>query len=121
MHGNSWPREGCVQGEWKETDKLLSITKFAEKPNSAFAEKNLHIAGGSEPYYSLFGLYVLEPSIFAYIENSIRTENREKGEFQLTSCLDEQRQQEGFSGVVVMGRNFDIGMPEAPSGRLKWS
>jgi UTP--glucose-1-phosphate uridylyltransferase len=37
---------------------------------------------------------------------------RERGEFQLTSCLDRLRQEDGFHGVVIDGRRFDIGLPE---------
>lgn len=38
---------------------------------------------------------------------------RERGEFQLTSCLDRLRREQGFSGYVVDGRRFDIGLPDA--------
>ena len=37
---------------------------------------------------------------------------RERGEFQLTSALDRLRQEDGFLGLVVEGRRFDIGLPE---------
>ena len=37
----------------------------------------------------------------------------ERGEFQLTSCLDRLRQEDGVAGCVVQGRRFDIGLPEA--------
>ena len=35
-----------------------------------------------------------------------------KGEFQLTSALDRLRQEDGFLGLVMQGRRFDIGLPE---------
>ncbi|HOC88940.1 MAG TPA: UTP--glucose-1-phosphate uridylyltransferase, partial [bacterium] len=43
----------------------------------------------------------------------IRLNLRERGEFQLTSCLDRLRKEEGFVGYVVKGRRFDIGNPAA--------
>jgi len=56
---------------------------------------------------------VLDPRIFAYLEENIRLNLRERGEFQLTSCLDRLRKEEGFVGYVVKGRRFDIGNPAA--------
>lgn len=37
----------------------------------------------------------------------------EKGEFQLTSALEELRKRDGFLATLVNGRRFDIGTPEA--------
>ncbi len=37
---------------------------------------------------------------------------RERGEFQLTSALDRLRQKEGFLGVLMDGKRYDIGLPE---------
>ena len=38
---------------------------------------------------------------------------REKGEFQLTSALEELRKRDGFLATLMNGRRFDIGTPEA--------
>ena len=48
-----------------------------------------------------------------YLEENITHNLREKGEFQLTSCLDRLRQEDGFSGYIVKGRRFDVGVPDA--------
>ena len=45
-------------------------------------------------------------------QNIINGNFRERGEFQLTSCLDKLRQSEGIAGYVVKGRCFDTGLPE---------
>ena len=42
-------------------------------------------------FLSIFGMYILGPKIFEYIEENIKHNNREGGEFQLTSCLDRLR------------------------------
>jgi UTP--glucose-1-phosphate uridylyltransferase len=70
---------------------------------------------GLEPdtVLTVFGIYILTPQIFDRLEEHIRHNIRERGEFQLTSCLDEIRKEEGFAGVVVKGRRFDIGLPDA--------
>ena len=49
---------------------------------------------------------------YQYLEEHIGNNVRERGEFQLTSALDRLRQEDGFQGVVVAGRRFDIGLPE---------
>jgi UTP--glucose-1-phosphate uridylyltransferase len=60
----------------------------------------------------VFGQYIIKPEIFDYLEEHIRHNVRERGEFQLTSCLDRLRQEDGFLGYVVDGRRFDIGLPD---------
>ena len=54
---------------------------------------------------------MLKPLIFDYLEENIRNNVRERGEFQLTSALDRLRQEDGFLGLMVEGRRFDIGLP----------
>lgn len=105
---------GCVTGIWTERDTLLSVTEFREKPDVEYARKHLHIEGMEEDMFlSVFGLYVLKPMIFEYLQEHIRHNIREGGEFQLTSCLDRLRQEDGFVGYVVRGARFDIGLPES--------
>jgi UTP-glucose-1-phosphate uridylyltransferase/mevalonate kinase len=105
---------GCATGVWKEANHILSITEFAEKPEPGYAREHLRVEGLDEgQYLTVFGLYVLSPKIFEFLGEHILHNLREGGEFQLTSCLDRLRQEEGFSGLLVRGRRFDIGMPEA--------
>jgi UTP-glucose-1-phosphate uridylyltransferase len=105
---------GCVTGTWEKTGEELSITEFAEKPDIEYARKHLHVDGMEDDLFlSVFGIYVLKPAIFEYLEEHISHNIRERGEFQLTSCLDRLRQEDGFTGYVIKGRRFDIGLPEA--------
>ena len=104
---------GCVTGRWREENSLLSVTEFYEKPDAAYAREHLHVDGMEEnQFLTLFGIYVIQPRIFEFLEQNITYNLRERGEFQLTSCLDELRKVDGFSGYVVKGRRFDIGLPE---------
>ena len=104
---------GCVTGVWKEEDSLLSVTEFYEKPDPEYAMEHLHVDGMDVDHFlTVFGIYVIQPQIFEFLEQNISHNLRERGEFQLTSCLDELRKAEGFSGYVVKGRRFDIGLPE---------
>ncbi len=105
---------GTATGVWIEPDRLLNVTEFAEKPTVEYARSQLRVPGLPEgEYLTFFGEYVIGPQIFAYLEEHIRNNVRERGEFQLTSALDRLRQEEGFHGLVIDGRRFDIGIPES--------
>jgi UTP-glucose-1-phosphate uridylyltransferase/mevalonate kinase len=104
---------GCVSGVWEEPGAVLTVTEVAEKPDLAYAREHLQVEGLSEDrFLTLFGQYVLTPRIFEYLEENISRNIREHGEFQLTSCLDRLRREDGLTGYVVRGRAFDIGNPE---------
>lgn len=104
---------GCVTGVWQENQSMLSVTEFYEKPDPEYAREHLHVDGMDvDSFLTVFGIYVIEPQIFGFLEQNIEHNFRERGEFQLTSCLDELRKTDGFSGYVVKGRRFDIGVPE---------
>ncbi|MBN1548536.1 MAG: hypothetical protein JW902_17945, partial [Syntrophaceae bacterium] len=104
---------GCVTGIWEKADTILTITEFSEKPEKTYAEEHLHIESMEENLYlTVFGQYILDPRIFNILEERIQQNIREKGDFQLTSCLDILRKEEGFIGYVVQGKRFDIGTPE---------
>jgi UTP--glucose-1-phosphate uridylyltransferase len=61
----------------------------------------------------VFGIYVLAPKIFELLDAQIRNNVRERGEFQLTTCLEQLRRSDGFVGQLVEGRRYDIGNPQA--------
>jgi UTP-glucose-1-phosphate uridylyltransferase/mevalonate kinase len=103
---------GCAAGVWKEKRSLLEIMEFAEKPDIEYARQHLHVNGlGEDEFLTVFGQYVLKPQVFDYLDEHIRLNMRERGEFQLTSCLDRLRREDGFMGLLVRGNRFDIGMP----------
>jgi UTP-glucose-1-phosphate uridylyltransferase/mevalonate kinase len=103
---------GCVAGVWGKANNLLSITEFIEKPDLEYAQEHLRVDGLAEDsFLTVFGQYVLSPKIFDYLETNIRKNIRERGEFQLTSCLDRLRKEEGVFGCRVKGHRFDIGNP----------
>jgi UTP--glucose-1-phosphate uridylyltransferase len=109
---------GCVGGTWQESNSfsndLLSLTELAEKPDLAYARKHLSIEKiPQDSFLTIFGLYVLDSRIFDYLEANITQNIRERGEFQLTSCLEQLRQESGMLGYLVKGRCFDIGRPDA--------
>ncbi|MGA2507581.1 MAG: sugar phosphate nucleotidyltransferase [Chitinispirillaceae bacterium] len=105
---------GTVAGVWEVPQSLLSITEFAEKPDVPYAAEHLHMEGMAEnQFLTVFGQYVLSPRIFEFLQDHIEHNMRDRGEYQLTPCLDTLRQEDGFLGYLVQGRRFDIGVPRA--------
>jgi UTP-glucose-1-phosphate uridylyltransferase/mevalonate kinase len=104
---------GTATGAWIEDNRLLSISEFAEKPTADYARNNLRVPGLSgDAYLTVFGQYVIKPMLFDYLEEHIRNNVRERGEFQLTSALDRLRKEDGFLGLIIEGQRYDIGLPE---------
>jgi UTP-glucose-1-phosphate uridylyltransferase/mevalonate kinase len=104
---------GTVAGVWIEQEHVLNVTEFAEKPTTDYARSNLRVPGLPEDeYLTVFGQYIIKPQIFDYLEEHIKNNVRERGEFQLTSALDRLRQEDGFQGLIMDGKRFDIGLPE---------
>ncbi len=104
---------GTATGFWSERSDLLNITEFAEKPTVDYAREHLRVPGlPDDEYLTVFGQYIIKPQLFAYLDEHIRNNVRERGEFQLTSALDRLRKEDGFLGVIVDGRRYDIGLPE---------
>ncbi len=105
-------KAGCVAGTWQKNNSLLEITQIYEKPTIEYARKHLQVAGiGKEQFLGIFGMYILEPEIFTLLAADIQNNERYKGEFQLTTCLDKLKQKVGMSGYLVNGQYFDTGMP----------
>jgi len=106
-------KAGCVTGVWQEANSILEVTQICEKPDLDYARSHLRVEGMAEDkFLGIFGMYVLKPKIFEILADSINRNQRYKGEFQLTTCLDTLRQEEGVMGYWVKGHYFDTGMPE---------
>ncbi|BAY23760.1 UTP-glucose-1-phosphate uridylyltransferase [Calothrix sp. NIES-2100] len=106
-------KAGCVTGVWQEFNSLMTITQLAEKPSIDYARQHLRVEGMAEDeFLCVFGLYVLTPKIFDYLADSIHKNFRYRGEFQLTTCLDQLCQAEGMTGYVMKGKCFDTGLPD---------
>ena len=104
---------GTVAGTWIEDGKLLNISEFAEKPTIDYAHNTLRIPGfADDEYLTVFGQYIIKPEIFDFLEENIKNNVRERGEFQLTSALDRLRREDGFLGLMIDGQRFDIGLPD---------
>ena len=105
-------KAGCVAGVWQTDKSILEISEIYEKPTLEYARKNLRVAGmAADEYLGVFGMYVLESEIFNLLGSEIDNDERYKGEFQLTTCLEKLRQQNNATGYLVKGQYYDTGMP----------
>jgi len=104
---------GTVTGVWVKDESVLNVTEFAEKPNLDYARTNLRVPGlSTNDYLTVFGQYIIKPQLFDFLREHIENNVRERGEFQLTSALDRLRQEDGFLGLMIEGKRYDIGLPD---------
>lgn len=111
---SSIAHRGCITGNWQTSHHLLQVTGLYEKPTVEYASQHLRVADlPGDQLLAMFGLYVLPPQIFDYLEIEIRENRRDRDEFQLTTALEQLQQELGMLGYWVKGCSFDIGLPEA--------
>ncbi len=119
MKGDVIHKAGCVSGKWQIEKSILEIDRIYEKPTLEYAREHLAVSGMSkDEFLGIFGMYILESEIFDLLEEEINNNERLKGEFQLTTCLDKLRkrgdQMSSASSAIaylVQGQYYDTGMP----------
>ena len=108
---------GVTSGKWIDSkERVLLMSNITEKPSSAYAEENLGVVSvavtGRKRYYCAFGSYILTKEVFAQLKENINNNVvNAKGEIELTTALEQVRQQNGLLGVKLDGKMFDIGVP----------
>ena len=108
---------GVTSGKWIDSkEHVLNMSNITEKPSSAYAEENLGVSSltvkGAKRYYCAFGSYILTKEVFAQLKDNINNNVvNAKGEVELTTALEQVRQQNGLLGVILDGKMFDIGVP----------
>ena len=85
----------------------------------AVAREKLRVEGGpcgthpAETWLGWFGMHLLAPSIYDVLEEMIRDNIRDHGEFQLTHAQEIQRGREGYLALeMVAAERFDFGVPD---------
>lgn len=112
MSGEVIHKAGCVSGTWQTEKSILEIEQIYEKPTLDYARENLQVSGmAKDEFLGVFGMYILESAIFDLLATQINNNERYKGEFQLTTCLDKLRQSQGAIAYLVKGQYYDTGMP----------
>jgi UTP--glucose-1-phosphate uridylyltransferase len=106
---------GTIAGRRRaENPRLIDVSLIIEKPDAAAARKKLRVDGlPDETWLGWFGMHLLSPSIYEILEEMIRNNIRDHGEFQLTRAQELQRQREGYLALeMTVAERFDFGVPD---------
>lgn len=113
------PRElrgfGTIAGRRRlEDPRLIDVSLIIEKPDPATARAKLRVDGlNDHVFLGWFGMHLLAPSIYDILEEMIRDNVRDNGEFQLTRAQEIQRQREGYLALeMLQAQRFDFGVPD---------
>ncbi len=107
-------RFGTLAGEPLEgRPGVWEVRALHEKPTPEYAREHLRSPGLPEDtYLTFFGVHVCTPDLFACLEEMMAEEQRERGEFQLTTAQERLRAQRRYLAVEVRGQRLDMGVPE---------
>ncbi|MBN1482193.1 hypothetical protein EH223_08045 [candidate division KSB1 bacterium] len=112
-HINNLSLFGTVAGEQLDSRLgLYRLDRIIEKPTAKVAAENLVIPElPPNMFLTIFGLYLLTPTIFKILAQHVEKDIRENGEIQLSTALAELFAQEGAMGYEVAGERLDMGTP----------
>src|SRR4051812_20322933 len=81
---------GTIAGKRRADDpRLIDVSLIIEKPDVATARAKLRVDGlGDDEFLGWFGMHLLSPSIYHILEEMIRNDTRDNGEFQLTRAQE---------------------------------
>jgi len=106
---------GTIAGKrHAENPRVIDISLIIEKPDVQTAREKLRVDGLEEDVFlGWFGMHLLAPSIYEVLEQMIRDDVRDGGEFQLTRAQEIQRQREGCLALEMEhAERFDFGVPD---------
>jgi UTP--glucose-1-phosphate uridylyltransferase len=106
---------GTIAGARRAANpRLIDVSLIVEKPDADVARESLHVDGlPDNTWLGWFGMHLLAPGIFDVLEEMIRDDVRDNGEFQLTRAQEIQRQRDGYLALEMTGaERFDFGVPD---------
>jgi UTP--glucose-1-phosphate uridylyltransferase len=106
---------GTIAGTRRaENPRVIDISLIIEKPTIAAAREQLRVDNlPVDIWLGWFGMHLLAPSIYDVLEEMIRDNVRDNGEFQLTRAQEIQRQREGYLALeMTAAERFDFGVPD---------
>ena len=97
-----------------ENPRLIDVSLIIEKPAVAVAHEKLHVNDlPADTWLGWFGMHLLAPGIYEILDEMIRDNIRDNGEFQLTRAQEIQRQREGYLALeMTAAERFDFGVPD---------
>ncbi len=104
---------GTVAGEQIDSRLgLYQLDRILEKPTPEQARDKLIIPElPPKTFLTIFGMYLLTPTIFRILGEHVEKNVRDNGEIQLTTALAELIDKEGAIGYEVAGERLDMGTP----------
>ena len=107
---NDVSKYGILTGTLNKENNYFEVSKMTEKPDKDYANECLYtMCDNKKKYYSVFGEYILPPVTFEILDRNIKDKKTEKGEYQITSVLDEIRETEGMIAFIPNGEMLDVG------------
>jgi len=106
---------GTIAGKRRvENPRLIDVSLIIEKPDVTTAREKLRVDGlPDDVFLGWFGMHLLAPSIYTILEEMIRDDVRDNGEFQLTRAQELQREREGYLALEMENaERFDFGIPD---------
>jgi UTP--glucose-1-phosphate uridylyltransferase len=106
---------GTIAGARRaEEPRLIDVSLIIEKPAVEVARESLHVDGlPDDTFLGWFGMHLLAPGIYDVLEEMIRDDVRDGGEFQLTRAQEIQRQRHGYLALEMMdAQRYDFGVPD---------
>ena len=106
---------GTIAGQRRaDHPRLIDVSLIIEKPAVAVAREQLQVNElPPETWLGWFGMHLLAPGIYDILDEMIRNDVRDNGEFQLTRAQEIQRQREGYLALEMVGaERFDFGVPD---------
>jgi UTP--glucose-1-phosphate uridylyltransferase len=106
---------GTIAGTRRKDQKqLIDVSLIIEKPDPATARQKLRVDDlPDDVFLGWFGMHLLSPSIYDILDEMIRDNIRDNGEFQLTRAQEIQRQREGYLALEMLtAERFDFGVPD---------
>jgi UTP--glucose-1-phosphate uridylyltransferase len=106
---------GTIAGTRRaDNTRLIEVSRIIEKPSVEIAREKLHVNGlPADTWLGWFGMHLLAPTIYDILEEMIRDDVRDNGEFQLTRAQELQRQREGYLALEMTdAQRFDFGVPD---------
>ena len=105
---------GILCGTVEKNNDYFEVYKMVEKPDISIAKEKYYTKIKNEKkYYAVFGEYILTKEVFELLNTNIKNHKKEKGEYQITSVLDEVRKKKGMIAFIPDGYMLDVGNMES--------
>jgi UTP--glucose-1-phosphate uridylyltransferase len=87
------------------------IDEIVEKPTPTLAELRLQVPGLRAGHYlCFFGMHVLTPIVFDLLDDLVTRDQREAGQIQLTTALNELARREKYLALETKGTRHNLGI-----------